>query len=146
MSIDQSVNDLLTAGAPTAKFDVVGKVVRGRVEAATVADQTDIKTGTVKTWQDGSARKQLVITILTEERDPTNSEDDGRRRLFAKSNMFTAIREAVKKTGGQLQVGGKLAVQYTGDGEQKEVGLNAPKLFKAQYEPPAQSVSTDDLL
>ena len=147
MSIDTSVSDFLNrTGAPAAKFDTVGKVVEGVVEAAEVTDQTDISTGEVKRWPDGNPRKQLVITIATDERDPENPDDDGRRRIFAKGNMLTAVKEAIRKSGGQLEVGGKVKVRYEGDGEATQRGFNPPKLFKAKYEPPtAPAVSADDL-
>ena len=51
-------------------------------------------------------------------------------------SMREAIRDAIRTAGGNhLEIGGKLAVQYTGDG-QAERGLNPPKLYKAEYKIP----------
>lgn len=148
MTVTNDVNEFLNqGGVPSAKFDAVGKVVKGTITSAEVGQQRDFTTGLPKSWDDGKPMMQLVITLQTDERDPEVEDDEGIRRLFARANMLNAVREAVRKTGGKLEVGGKLAVKYTGDGEAKTRGHNAPKLYSAQYEAPtASAVSVDDLL
>lgn len=132
------VNEFLNqGGVPSAKFDAVGKVVKGTVTAAEVQQQRDFDTGQPKNWDDGKPMMQLVITLQTDERDPEVEDDEGLRRLFAKGNMLNAIREAVRKSGGKLENGGKLAVKYTGDGEAKKRGFSPPKIYTAQYEAPS---------
>lgn len=137
----QDANDFLNSGggAPAAKFPTIGTVVRGTIVDAEVQDQTDFETGEALVWQDGKPRKQLIITVDT---GIVDGDDDGNRRLFAKGNMLTAIREAVKPHG-ELAVGGKLAVKYSDDGVASKRGFNPPKLFKATYEPPAKTVAVD---
>lgn len=139
-------NDLLFAGgAPSAKFPAIGAKVVGTIESAEVKQQTDIN-GTLLTWDNGEPKMQIVVSLLTDERDPSIEEDDGRRRLFVKGQMMTAVREAVRAGGGKLLAGGRLAVAYVGDGEQKTRGFSPPKLYKAQYEAPKASVDVDNLL
>ena len=132
---DIDVNDFLSAsGAPAAKFPEIGDTVKGTVVASEVRQQTKLEDGTPLTWDDGRPRMQLVVTIDTGE---LGDADTTERRLFAKGNMLTAIKQAVKEGGGLLLNGGELTVRYIGDGEQKTRGFNPPKLYKAKYTPPA---------
>ncbi len=137
MTIDQSAQQLLEGGAPAAKFPEKGTVVRGTVVAAVAQQARDMDTGKPKFWDDGNPVMQLVITLQTDERDPKIDADDGQRRVFAGGKMLAAIRLAVQRSGGKLDVGGRLAVKYTDDGEATRRGFNPPKLYAAQYEAPA---------
>lgn len=141
-----SVEDFLsTGGAPVAKFPTPGTTVKGTVESAVVSQQTDID-GTPKTWDDGNPRMQIVVTLQTDER--TLDDDDGKRRVFVKGQMLTALKDALRVAGAKSpEVGGTLAIQYKEDGEQKRAGFNAPKIYVAKYKAPeASSVSVDELI
>jgi len=132
---DIDVNDFLTAGgAPAVKFPNIGYTIKGIVLSSEVRQQTKLEDGTPLVWDDGRPRMQLVVTIDTGD---TDGEDTTERRLFAKGHMLTAIKQAVKESGGQFLNGGELTVRYTGDGEQKVRGYNLPRLFRAKYTPPA---------
>lgn len=136
----EDVNEFLSSiGGQAAKFPTVGTIVWGEILAADVRDQTDMESGKVLTWQDGNPRKQLVVTLQTDEQD--DEEDDGVRRVYAKGNMLYAIRQALG--GRRLEVGGKLAVKYTGDGEPSRRGYNPPKLYWAKYEPGQPSIRVE---
>lgn len=132
-----SADDFLMGGggAPTAKFPTPGTTISGRItERPTVEQQRDIKSGDKKFWGDGNPMMQLVVTVQTDERDPQLEEDDGRRRLFVKGQLKTAIAEAVKAIGGRgLEVGGTLTVKYTHDGLAKGPGMSPPKQYIATY-------------
>jgi len=146
MSIDDAVSDFLTgSGVPSAKFPTIGTTVKGTVEAAEVTDQRDLE-GNVRTWDDGNPRKQVVITLVTDERDPEIDDDDGRRKVYAKGQMQVALREALKKAGARLEVGGTLAVKYESDGTASKAGYNAPKIYICQYKAPDKSIGAEDLL
>ena len=121
-----------------ADFSEIGMVTRGTVTAAEVWDQIDFATKKKLTWDDGNPRQQLVITLQTDERG--DADDDGRRRLYAKKpgSMLDAVQEAVGAAG--LELGGRLAVKYEGDGIPAQKGWTAPKLYRARYEPPALPV------
>lgn len=127
---------LMSAGVPAAKFPTVGTTVKGVILSAEVRDQTDMQTGAVLTFPDGNPRKQLVITLETDERDESNDLDDGMRRVFAKAEMLKAIRDVARPYRGILP-GGKLAIKYTGDKQPTQRGFNPAKLYRAWYEPPS---------
>ena len=148
MTTYADVNDFLNqSGAPAAKFPEIGTTVKGTVIAAEVKQQTDMDTGQPLTWDNGDPRMQLIVTLQTDERDPDLNDDDGTRRLFAKGNMLTAIKAAVKKANARLEPGGTLVVKYSGDGEQKKRGFNPPKLYEAAYKAGApQQADVDSLL
>ena len=133
----QNADDFLMGGggAPSAKFDAFGATVAGHItEHPEVQQQRDIKTGEKKFWSDGNAMMQLVVTVQTDLRDPAVQDDDGRRRLFIKGQMKTAIQEAVKAVGGRgLEVGGHLSITYTHDGVKSNTAFSAPKQYRAQY-------------
>lgn len=133
-------------GAPSASFPDIGTVWKGRItEQPQVQQQRDAQTKELKFWADGNPMMQLVVTIQTDKRDATIQDDDGKRRLFIKSQMLQAVRDAVQAAGAPgLAVGGTLGVKYTGDGERKKGALSAPKVYKASYEPPTTSVDLDD--
>ncbi|MYX16881.1 hypothetical protein GTY67_26390 [Streptomyces sp. SID8374] len=132
-----SADDFLMGGggAPSAKFPTPGTVLSGRItERPTVEQQRDIKDGSKKFWGDGNPMMQLVVTVQTDERDPQNEEDDGRRRLFVKGQLKNAIADAVRTAGARgLEVGGTLTVTYTHDGTATQRGFSPPKQYTAQY-------------
>lgn len=144
MTLIDAANDfLMSGGGKTAKFPEKGAKVRGKVLEAEPRQQRDFKTGELQTWDDGKPKMELVITLQTKESDPEDENDDGVRKLYASGQMLKAIREAVRPHGG-LATNGDLAVAYYDDGEQKVRGFHPPKLYKAQYEPPAQVTNLDD--
>jgi hypothetical protein len=119
-------------GAKAAKFPTPGTVVTGPiVREPEVAQQTEFGTGKPLFWDDGKPRNQLVVQIQTGQRD--DDEDDGVRAIYIKGKSLTgAVREAVKAAGAPgLEVGGVLAITYTGDGK-AERGM-PPKLYSATY-------------
>lgn len=148
---NDTVNDFLMGGkgAPTATFKnaPVGRKYVGKIVASDVTQQTNMTTNEPLFWDDGKPRMQAVITIQTDERNLDIEDDDGQRRLFVKGEMQKAVRDAVVEAGAKgLELGGLLAVAYIGDGEPPKPGLNAPKLFKAQYRAPDPVAATNDML
>lgn len=134
---------LMEGGVPAAKFDTVGKMVKGTVAQAVVMNQTEFQSGEVLTWKDGTPRKQLVITIDTDEVDDELEGDDGSRRIYAKGQMLQAIRTAVRAHGG-IAEGGKLAVKFIKEEPSKTRGFNPTKIYQAWYEAPAKKTAIPD--
>jgi len=90
---------------------------------------------------DGQPMLQLIVKLQTGNPDLNDPDDDGVRALYVKGkNLTAAIREAVKSAGAKsLEVGGKLSVTYTGDGEKTNKAFNAPKEYSATYTAPNAS-------
>jgi hypothetical protein len=144
-----SANDLLMGGGiASAKFPTIGTKVTGRIIREPEArQQTDIQTGDPLTFANGDPRMQIVVQLATDERDASIDDDSGERALYIKGNMLNAVREAVRKAGAKgLEVGGTLTVVYSGDGEAKTRGFNAPKLYTATYTPPSAEAANTLLM
>lgn len=156
MSNHDVSSEFLFGGKPSASFDQPGDSVSGTITKPTErVQQKNFDSGELETWPDGQPKYQLIVSLSTDQRDPTDPSDDGERRLFIASKLQRqAIAAAVKKAGASaLEVGGKLTVTYTGDGERmikngRPSGF-PPKLYSASYVRPAdvtltQGVSTPE--
>lgn len=140
MTNTQAANDLLMGGGGPAafKFEVIGATAKGVITDLNKTQVTDIKTREPRFYSDGNPIMQLVITL--------RQDNDEETRVFCKPAAKEAIRKAVQSVEASgLEVGGKLAVKYSDD-EPSKPGLDPKKLFTAQYQPPANSISADDLL
>jgi hypothetical protein len=142
---------LLGGGARSAKFEHAGDAVKGEITDIQTKQQTDLD-GNPKTWDDGSPMWQVVVTLQTDDREAGDPDDDGKRNLYLKgskkyASSAKAVADAVKAAGAtRLEVGGTLALKYSGDGEPTKRGFNAPKLYEAAYKAPAPSADLSDLL
>lgn len=147
--------DGVGGGAPSFKFGDVGSFVRGTILDQFKQQQTDYADKNKKLFFDDGVtpRMQLAVTLQTELRnwekcakipkdeqgnDKPASEDDGKRRIYIKSDMQRAVGQAIQASPqqkGGLKNGGTLAVKLSGH---KDVGKGNPlSLFEAKYEPPA---------
>lgn len=136
--IDDGNDFLMRGGNPSVKFPVLGSTVIGMVtKPIKVMDVKDPATGEVKRWSNGDAKKQVVIELQTELRE---SEDDGgERTLWAKGQMVPAIRDAVQRAGAKgIMPGSILQVTWTEEKPSAQRGLQAQKIYAAQYWPPEQ--------
>lgn len=140
-----SVDEFLSAGAPSYKFTNVGDSVRGTVLGSELRQKTKYGTNEPMVWDDGNPQMQLVITLATDERSAEIADDDGERRVFAGPEMQKALKGALKKAGNaKLRPGGTLVVKYSANGVPSKPGFNPPKLFECAYRPPADPV--DEML
>lgn len=134
---------LIMGGAQSVPFDNVGDGFTNALitEISDEQHATDLDTGELRYWDPGKTQpvKQVVISLELAPNDRTDANDDGARSLFvqASSNRQKAIAAAVRAAGQKdFLAGGYLSMQYTGDGEKKNKGWNAPKLYRAAYVPP----------
>jgi len=124
-------------------FPIVGTTISGTVcDKMVTRQQTDMKTKEPLTWPDGNPRLVLVIPLQTTLADPQVEDDDGKRTIWVAKpgGMYAAIMDAVKTAGATApKLGGQITLQYIGDGEKTNPGLNAPKIFRAHYVPPSDA-------
>lgn len=108
-----------------------------------VMNQTDPGTKKVRTWEDGTPRKQLVVGLMCDgsrqgimdERNTQNPQDYGVRSLFIKTGLRTAVQAELQRQNLQgLAVGGELYVAWTGEAP-TEYGKPA-RVWQAKYFPP----------
>lgn len=137
---DEANEFLASTGVPSAKFPEVGTTVKGRIaQKPEVQQQRDFDSGELLYWDDGNPKKQVKVVLATDERDADIPDDDGMRALYIKANLQKAVQAALRKAGSKMEAGGFLSVTYTSEGEVKKKGMNAPKLYSAQYTPPSEA-------
>ena len=152
----EDVNAFLQSqGAKSFPFNAVGDAVSGIIVNAEMRQQTDLETGEPQTWKDGSPKRMLVVTLQTDIQEDEN--DDGVRTLYLRGGNYTvhdgkgassltAVRDAIKASGAkELEVGAKLTVGYTGNGNKSNNAFTAPKLYSARYEAPTRNVAVEEL-
>ncbi len=121
--------------SPSAKFDAIGTTVGGVItRIGNPMQQTDFSSGKPLTWDDGTPRMQLPVTVQTDLRDPSNPLDDGKRTLYVKGEMKKAIGAALRAAGAKMAVGGTLTVTFSGE---EPTGGYPKKLYTATYAAPA---------
>ena len=128
--------EFLFGSGQTAKFEQIGQRHRGIVLSRPVTrPQTDYSTGKPKFWENGDPVEQMVIRLLTQERE--DADDDGVRVLYIDNKRKKeSLRDACRQVGAKrIEVGGVVDMAYTGDGP-KEGGGNPPKLYWSAYELP----------
>lgn len=93
-------------------------------------------------WDDGKPKMQIVVDWMTDLRDPSNEDDDGRRTLRSGAykkpgTIIGAIREAVTAAGAPgLEHGADLALMWqSGEGRSGD-----PRQFIAAYKRPVTPV------
>lgn len=127
-------------GAATISFDdrkgyARGTFRGGQIISKSVTQQTKMGTGEKLTWNDGSARMQLVLLLQTRER--TDPQDNGQRQLFIKGDAPRAARVAFEAVGAKdLIEGGWYYQAWVDEKPPSTPGYNPQKVFKALYAPP----------
>ena len=136
-------------GGNAFSFENPGDQVTGKIKNLEEVQQTDIKDNTPLFWDNGQPKMMYRVTLQTELRDPSNPDDDGHRDIYLRGSRkqgckssLAAVLDAVRAaTGGtELEPGGVLTMQYTGDGVPSQRGFNAPKQYAASYQRPAMNL------
>lgn len=140
-----SLKELLAqTGGKSASFGAIGDTITGTILAREVRQTRNFQTGEPETWDDGNPRQQVVVTLETDLRDPSDPDDDGARAVYIKwwGPQRAELVRAVKAAGAEdLEPGGTFTATYTGDGEQKQRGFNPPKLYRYEYTAPQSAVA-----
>jgi len=116
-------NDILMGGGGPAawKFENPGTTRVGTIAAPPVArqerdyDPSNPGGGAPKTFPSGDPIMGIVIEVNTDERDPANRDDDGRRTFYVEGRYLKeAVRNGVRAAGAdKLEVGAVLKVTFT---------------------------------
>lgn len=133
---------LMAGGVPPFKFDQPGDQITGFISQVPQRQhRTDPATGALQYWDppaNTQPQYQLRVVLMTDLHDDSIPDDSGERAIYIRGQMLQAVRQAAREAGSPegIQVGGKLRVTFTGLGEAKRSGLNAPKLYSALYRKP----------
>lgn len=121
--------------AGTAPITAAGTIC----EPPSKMQKRNFDTGEPEVWNDGQPRIMMKVVIQTDQRDPSNPDDDGKRALYLENRKAFAVRDACKAVGANRgpEVGGYLTLTYTGDDLAAKKGRGLPpKNFSATYQPP----------
>lgn len=141
--MSNEAEDFFAGGAKAFQFNNIGDTCQGEILEQVKRQQTSLSTGEKLTWDDGSPRMMLVMTIQTE--DGNGDDDNGERTIYVRggrfevasgkgSSMKDAIADALRQVGLRApRIGDKIAVAYTGEGKGKK-GYTPPKLYTAGYQ------------
>lgn len=129
---------------PSAKFNNIGDQVEGEILSVSEPMQArEYGTGEPSFWKTGRPKMQVAIKLATNQRDPQIEGDDGVRNLWVIDDfglndysMLDAVRRAVEAAGASdLEVGGRLAVQFYGTDPASQNPKNPRKLYTGRYTP-----------
>lgn len=134
----QPYDPFMGGGAKSVTFNNLGDSVCGIVLGPPEERiQTDQVTKEVKLFKDGTPRKQYVVQLQTELRDPSDPTDTGQRQLFLKWHSLDAVRAAIRAVGARgLAYGGVLTVTFVDVDRTWSKAGQPPKLYSASYIPP----------
>jgi hypothetical protein len=121
-----------SARYPSAKFGTIGTIYSGTV-AVPPEDRQARKFNTTELdyWPDGSPVMQTRIVL-------TLDNDEGMVAIYAKGDMAKAITKAlVVAKAPDVEVGGRLTVNYHGNDPESKNPANPRKLYDAAYTAPA---------
>jgi hypothetical protein len=147
VAMDSDVKGFLFGGGVSAKFPKVGYVMTGTVESFKMMNQTDYDTGEPLFWKNGDPRKQLVITLQTDEQGSFDEEgepkevpnDDGVRSLYVKGNLQKRLGKALKDANSDLEVGGQITVKRIKNAPKTNPKFKAPYDFDVVYVPASKN-------
>lgn len=135
---------LMSGGVPSAfsRDNPVGTSISGTVRSIEAVQQRDMDTNEPKFYDDGSPMMQIVIHVATDLRDQDIPGDDGVRAIYVKGKNISALRTASRVAGRDYpHVGDGLTATYSGNGEAKKRGWNAPKLYTYEIRPNAEGIN-----
>lgn len=143
--MSDDINDFLMGGSGKAfDFGAIGDTVTGVIIDMKKQQQTDFQTGQPAFWNNGEPKMMLKVSLQTDIQD--DQDDDGIRNVYLRGGNFTAlkgkgsaslvaVKDAVKKSGKPIGIGGTLTMQYSGEGPAPAKGMNPAKLYVASYTP-----------
>lgn len=129
---------------PSAKFNNIGDTIEGEILSISEPMQArEYQTGEPSFWKTGRPKMQVAIKLATTQRDPEVEGDDGTRNLWVLDDfglndysMLDAVRRAVEAAGASdLEVGGRLAIQFYGTDPASKNPQNPRKLYTGRYTP-----------
>lgn len=151
------INDfLMGTGGKAFSFEAIGDTVSGTIVEMKKRQQTDMQTNAPAYWDNGDPKMMLQVILQTELQE--DEEDEGLRSVYLRGGNHTAVKgkgasslvavkDAVKRSGASdgIQPGGRLTLQYSGEGKAANKGFNPPKLYQATYVPSDDGISLDEL-
>ena len=98
-------------------------------------------------WDDGKPKLQIEVTLSTSYADPSDPDDDGRRRVFLFGQKLKAAKDEMAKKGiKKLELGTKFKITLSGTKPSQNKRYNDVKLYAIELTPGTSKPDVDDLL
>jgi hypothetical protein len=134
----------------------MGDQISGLVVSAGKEQQRDFDSGDLMEWDNGDPRMESVIVMETDERDPEEEDDDGKRALHLRGGNYEtaegsgaagekALLEAIQKSGLRCAAGVTITAKITGMAKPTGRGRNPAKLWTMKLEKAAAGIDEGDL-
>lgn len=124
-----AIADALASGGTYLKWEHPGTTYTGIITDVQMRQSRKYESTDLDTWDDGTAKMQVVLTLATEYRDQAQQDDDGTRMISINlwSGQKKALVAACKAAGvGEPQIGQRFkATHVSGIGNAK-----APRVFE----------------
>ena len=124
-----AIADALASGGTYLKWEHPGTTYTGIITDVTMRQSRKYESTDLDTWDDGTPKMQVVLTIATDYRDQAQQDDDGTRMISINlwSGQKKALVAACKAAGvGEPQAGQRFtATHVSGIGNAK-----APRVFE----------------
>lgn len=146
-----SVDDLLSGGgAPSLSFkDVpVGHTYEGTITELRAVQVRNYEDPTkLEFWDDGKPKMQIEITLATDYADPTDSDDDGKRRVFLFGQKLRAAKEELAKKGFKtFEIGMGFKITLSGTKPSQNKRYNDVKLYSIELSAAKSRPDVDNLM
>lgn len=158
---DDAAAAFLTGSSTAAKWPKIGYVVEGTVLNWRMAQQTDYDTSEPLYWEGkrrvmesvATDRSRPVMQLIMEiQGKPTGetweglgnthkviTDDDGKRTLYIKAYLQSAIARALKDASGKLEEGAFIRVERIADVPSQDKKRQAAHNYRATWTPAAQN-------
>lgn len=145
------VEDLLGgSGAPSLSFkDVpVGHTYEGTITELRAVQVRNYEDPTkLEFWDDGKPKMQIEVTLQTSYADPSDSDDDGKRRVFLFGQKLRAAKEELAKKGFKtFEIGMGFRITLSGTKPSQNKRYNDVKLYSIELSAAKTRPAVDDVM
>lgn len=145
------VDDLLGgAGAPSLSFKdaAVGHSYEGTIVDVRAVQVRNYEDPTkLEFWDDGKPKMQIEVTLDTAYADPSDPDDDGKRRVFLFGQKLRSAKEELAKKGMKsIQIGAHFKITLSGTKPSQNKRYNDVKLYTIEMSPATSNPEVDKLM
>jgi hypothetical protein len=145
------VDDLLAgSGSPSLSFKdaEVGQSYEGVISDLRAVQVRNYEDPTkLEFWDDGKPKMQIEVTLQTAYADPTDSDDDGKRRVFLFGQKLRAAKEELAKKGFKtFEIGMGFKIILSGTKPSTNKRYNDVKLYDIELSAAKTRPAVDEVM
>lgn len=145
------VDDLLSGGgSPSLSFkdSAVGDSYEGTITELRAVQVRNYEDPTkLEFWDDGKPKMQIEVTLSTDYADPSDPDDDGKRRVFLFGQKLRAAKEELAKKGFKtFEVGMGFKITLSGTKPSQNKRYNDVKLYSIELSAATTNPEVDEVM